>query len=234
MKNYNIDIKINDPLIIMGNGPSLKNIDFNILKDKDTFGVKDAYRIYPKINWYPKYWGAFDIEWFYTNNNLAKIEEFILLNKCYCFLPQWDLYKKDFDNILCMPFTSKICKNVNGIPHHDLVIYGGGSSTHNACRIGINLGYKKIILIGVDCTYTGTNMAPYFDKDIPNIPLDLTVLRIKYNKNSYDELFNHINKQQGNDLLDLSKEYPNIDFVNCGGELSHVDIFRRNKLENEL
>lgn len=224
----------NKSIIIMGNGPSLKTINFNMLTNVDTFGVKDAYRIYSKNNWYPKYWGAFDIEWFYCNDNLKLIEEFIKLNKCHCFLPQRSLYEKDFDNVTYMPFTSKIYNIVNGIPHYDLVRYGGGSSTHNACRISINLGYNKIILIGVDCSYTHSNMAPYFDKDIPDIPLDLIVLQKKYNKNNFDEFFKHINSQQSNDLIELSKEYPNVEFVNCGGELSKLEYFRRGKLEDEV
>jgi len=47
------------PLIIMGNGPSLKNVDFNLLSDQDTFGLNGAYLKFQEMNWFPKYYGMF-------------------------------------------------------------------------------------------------------------------------------------------------------------------------------
>ena len=51
---------MNNTLVVMGNGPSLKDIDWNLLKECDTFGLNSAYRAYEKLNWYPTYHGCFD------------------------------------------------------------------------------------------------------------------------------------------------------------------------------
>ena len=47
-------------LIVMGNGPSLKDVDFDMLSGYDTFGLNAAYRAYPRLNWWPTYHGCFD------------------------------------------------------------------------------------------------------------------------------------------------------------------------------
>ena len=43
-----------DLIIVMGNGPSLKNVDFKLLDGIDTFGLNSAYRAYERLNWWPK------------------------------------------------------------------------------------------------------------------------------------------------------------------------------------
>ncbi len=53
-------MKNDKTLVIMGNGPSLKKIDFDLLRSVDTFGLNAAYRAYPRLNWWPTYHGCFD------------------------------------------------------------------------------------------------------------------------------------------------------------------------------
>ena len=47
-------------LIVMGNGPSLKELNWDLIKDFDTFGLNSAYRAYERLDWYPTYHGCFD------------------------------------------------------------------------------------------------------------------------------------------------------------------------------
>ena len=47
-------------LIVMGNGPSLKDLNWDLIKDFDTFGLNSAYRAYERLDWYPTYHGCFD------------------------------------------------------------------------------------------------------------------------------------------------------------------------------
>ncbi|GAI03594.1 unnamed protein product, partial [marine sediment metagenome] len=49
-----------DTIVIMGNGPSLKDVDFDMLNGFDTFGLNAAYRAYERMDWWPKYHGCFD------------------------------------------------------------------------------------------------------------------------------------------------------------------------------
>jgi hypothetical protein len=47
-------------IVIMGNGPSLKDVDFRMLDEFDTFGLNSAYRAYERLDWWPKYHGCYD------------------------------------------------------------------------------------------------------------------------------------------------------------------------------
>ena len=49
-----------DTIIIMGNGPSLGDVDFSVLDGYDTFGLNSAYRAYSRLDWWPTYHGCFD------------------------------------------------------------------------------------------------------------------------------------------------------------------------------
>ena len=43
-----------DTFYVICNGPSLKGFDFNVLKGKPTIGMNAAYRMFEKINFWPK------------------------------------------------------------------------------------------------------------------------------------------------------------------------------------
>ena len=47
---------MNDTIVIMGNGPSLKDVDFAKLDGFDTFGLNSAYRAYERMDWWPVPW----------------------------------------------------------------------------------------------------------------------------------------------------------------------------------
>ena len=42
------------------NGPSLKDFDFETLRDFDVFGMNAAYRFWEKEKWYPHYYSCLD------------------------------------------------------------------------------------------------------------------------------------------------------------------------------
>ena len=142
----------NKTLIVMGNGPSLGDVDFDALRDFDTFGLNAAYRAYERMNWYPTYFGCFD----YIVNDSHK-EQFTKLIedetngiKKFFFLRQFvDTPRQQ--KIWLLPYGKH-----NHLPQDTADFYyfnDGGSSGANASQIGICLGYKKIILVGVDCNY---------------------------------------------------------------------------------
>jgi len=49
------------PLIILGNGKSLADVDFDMLDTHATFGLNSAYKRFKEIGWYPKYYGIFNL-----------------------------------------------------------------------------------------------------------------------------------------------------------------------------
>ena len=59
----------------MGNGPSLAEVDFDMLKGFDTFGLNSAYRAYERLNWWPTYHGCFD--YIVTDNHTEAFQNLI-------------------------------------------------------------------------------------------------------------------------------------------------------------
>ena len=137
-------------LIIMGNGPSLADVDFNDLDGFDTFGLNSAYRAYYRMDWFPTYHGCFDYR--VTDNHESE----------FCKLIETGKIKKHFYiknissnsrfqhiNLLQFGTTSRMNNSTRDFSNfHD-----NGNSGANASSVGVCLGYKKIILLGVDCNY---------------------------------------------------------------------------------
>ena len=142
-------------LIVMGNGPSLKEIDLNLLKKHDTFGLNAAYRIYDKINFYPTYFGCFDHR--LNESHKQNFSNLILNNnliKKFFFVGNEDgqiLYDNNVINN--SKFTKINLKNNKFLSKSFLEFNDLGSSGANAAQSGILMGYKKIILVGCDCNY---------------------------------------------------------------------------------
>src|SRR5210317_2132446 len=66
---------MNKPLIVMCNGPSLKEIDLDSLRGHDIIGMNAAYRYYYKNDFWPKYFGCFDYR--VTNNHEGEYKKLI-------------------------------------------------------------------------------------------------------------------------------------------------------------
>jgi hypothetical protein len=137
-------------LIIMGNGPSLKDVDFDMLEGFDTFGLNSAYRAYPRLNWWPTYHGCFDYR--VTDNHKDKFIDLINSGKIKKHFYIRNLSdKENFQHVNLLPFgsTNRMNNKIEDFKNfHD-----NGNSGANASSVGVCLGYKKIILVGVDCNY---------------------------------------------------------------------------------
>lgn len=158
--------KEKDILVVVGNGPSLKQEFFDIIKelDIDTMGLNSAYRYFEKMDWYPKYYGCFDYalteshkeEWskmILDPNN--PIEKYFLIERpsVEAKLPHTSCYFAD--EIRNHPKFVERPHNQDGLgyPHYGTRDKKISCTGANAARTGIELGYKKIILIGHDATY---------------------------------------------------------------------------------
>ena len=137
-------------LILMGNGPSLADVDFNMLDGHDSFGLNSAYRAYPRLNWWPTYHGCFDYR--VTDNHKTSFIDLINSGKIKKHFYIRDLSdKENFQHINLLPFGST--NRMNNKPEHFKNFHDNGNSGANACSVAVCLGYQKIILLGVDCNY---------------------------------------------------------------------------------
>ena len=153
-----INLSLTDKtIVIMGNGQSLKNIDFNLLKNFHTFGLNSAYKKYKELNFYPTYFGSFDpklVEYHHSNfvelMNNSKIKKFYFLNENTKGQKQFTNTEENNTKYQTINFHPP---TINYTPSSFKKFYKLQNSGATAALISILLGYKKIILLGCDCNY---------------------------------------------------------------------------------
>jgi len=227
----------------MGNGPSLRSVDFGLLVGIDTFGLNAAYRMYRKMNWWPTYHGCFD----YVVCEDHRKEYQSLINDESNGIKKF-FYIKDFDPSprfqlvkLSGGFNplSPLCRSTEDFKNFN----DRGNSGANACQVAICMGYNKIILLGADCNYKeivdGAKI--YKDNGVNRLIISED---IKHNPNYWFDDYQqpgdkynipniNVFQKPGWEALATLCDNTGIDIVNCS-ELSKLDCFRKSKLEKEL
>jgi len=155
----------NDTFILLGNGPSLADVDLHSLRPYHTMGLNAAYRAYERLGFWPQYFGCFDAlvcghhsARFKELIRDSQIEKFFFINyneQKKPIFPEQDIQssprfqpinfvertmpEKDRDDILSVSFN----------PFIDMLTSGS-----NSIQIALLMGYRKIILLGCDANYT--------------------------------------------------------------------------------
>lgn len=158
-----------DTIIIMGNGPSLKEEYFDILRDLDvhTIGLNAAYRYWRLIDWYPTYYCCFDYA--VTLSHKDEISKMILDENIP--IESYVLLEKPTPKSLLNPKIRYFSDEIRNHPKyfekkHNKDFFGRSGDPDNgkhpqkftstgcgAVRVAIEMGYKNIILIGMDGNY---------------------------------------------------------------------------------
>lgn len=243
-----------DVIVIVGNGPSLKQEYLDKIKDDniDSMGLNSAYRYFEKMNWYPKYFGCFDYA--LTESHKEKWSEMILDESCS--IEKYFLIERPSVEAL-LPhtkfyFSSKIRNHPKFVerPHNQDGLgypYFGTKNNKisctgaNAVRTAVELGYKKIILIGHDAKYVQS-------KDVKEAKfVNGCRYEIGEEMDSNPNYFWDDYQKKG-DLFHnpgspvnawhklgecLQKFAPNVDVVNCS-EGSAIKCFRFGNFEEEI
>ena len=244
----------NDTLIVVGNGPSLKKHYFELIKNAnvDTFGLNSAYRYFKEMDWYPTYYGCFDYA--LTESHREQWSEMILDENCpiekffhierpsiEALLPHTECYFSE--EVRKHPKFVERPHNQDGVGYPE---YGTRNNKvsctgANAVRTGVELGYKKIILIGHDAKYVQSKdikEAKYVqgcryvvDSDIGDNP---NYFWSDYQKEG--DLFHNPGSpvDAWHKLGECLEKYaPDVDIVNCS-EGSAIQCFRFADFEKEI
>ena len=138
-------------IFVVGNGKSLKDFDFNYLKDKKWIGTCLGFRHWDIINIYPTHYVCVDNV--VCNHHRKKILEMVKEKKCESFLICGSLFQSDigeelkkYNNVI--PFQHFMLAEQN--PFRYLIDYCTGSS---AVLYGYCLDFDIINLLGMDCKY---------------------------------------------------------------------------------
>ena len=141
---------------IIGNAPSLRSSDLDMLKNEITFGSNQCYLMYDKTQWRPTYYAVADplilkrlygdirlyvkSPVFYVCNSILEMSEFQLSNAYY----YWLNYNVDWNpNIDAMPFFSD----------NPSLTYWGASVTYDIFQLAVYMGFQEIHLLGIDFSY---------------------------------------------------------------------------------
>lgn len=141
LKRYK-DIHDGEDCFIIGNGPSLNEIDLNKLNDYTTFGLNKIYLMFDKVNFRPSYHVAV--------NPLVIEQSF-----------------KEFESLSCPTFISyragrRVVRKLDHVNFlmtgghlrfsEDIVreIHEGWTVTFVAMQLAYYMGFKNIFLVGVD------------------------------------------------------------------------------------
>lgn len=140
----------NEPLVVLGNGSSLRDFDFHSLTGVDSIGMNAAYRHWDRINWYPTYYCCMDtvvilshaehilrlirerksngIRRFFLREVLAEAHPWIRRDESVVILED---VKESYDVLAEKCITT-------------------GSFS---ALFGATMGYRTIALLGIDCNY---------------------------------------------------------------------------------
>jgi|APSaa5957512622_1039677.scaffolds.fasta_scaffold31983_1 hypothetical protein len=139
---------------IMGNGPSLANMDLTPLKNEITFGLNRIYLLFNKMPFIPTYYLSVNqlvLEQFASEISALSMPKFLTWNRRNSF----DEYDPNTNFLrLGLALRDKFNHKI------DRKFYSGGTVTYVAIQLAYIMGFAEIILIGVDHSFA--------DKGVPN------------------------------------------------------------------
>ncbi len=140
-------------IYIIGNGPSLKEINMHYLKNEYTFSYNRAYIAYDDWGFVPKFYSIVDRIVLPDNkdevNQMIKSKKF---SKTLFFFPDWsNIFISKGENVFFIkefPYMF-FQENIDDIGFSIL-----GNVAATSIQIVVYMGFKEIVLLGIDANYT--------------------------------------------------------------------------------
>ncbi len=142
---------------IVGTGPSLKMEDLELIKGEYSFSVNSIVLSFPDTVWRPTYYciqdrfGYEKLKDAIREANMPVVFNGISNKRMTPVM--------DIDNI---PYPLNLLDHGKAIPKHITkfsdnafnVVYAGHSITYSAMELAVYMGFKEIVLLGIDCDYS--------------------------------------------------------------------------------
>jgi hypothetical protein len=162
---------------IVGNGPSLNDLDLTKLKHEITFGVNAIYTNFDKMGFYPTYYVVEDT--FVAEDRASEINTYKDSLKFYGNYLSYCLIRDDKSILLNVIMNYS---DYEDFPHfsRDVArrVWVGGTVTYICLQLAYYMGFKEVYLIGFDHSYS--------------IPPDALVAGLEITSTSDDP--NHFNR----------------------------------------
>lgn len=146
---------------IMGNGPSLNQMDLNILKNDHVWCSNRSYLLFDRIEWLPKFYVAMDKR--VVPDNKEQINDLPGILPSTMFFYPVDFRKKgilkSFSNVYW--FNERPLRlDMNKLPEGTFStnaakeVFASFTVTITAMQLAVHLGFDPIFLIGCDTSYS--------------------------------------------------------------------------------
>lgn len=142
---------------IVGTGPSLTMEDLQLIKAEYSFSVNSIVLSFNDTDWRPTYYAIQD------KFGYEKLKDAIRnASMPYVFNGISDKRMTPIMDIDFIPFPVNLLDHGKAIPNHITrfsedaykCVYAGHSITYSAIELAVYMGFKEIILLGVDCDYS--------------------------------------------------------------------------------
>lgn len=232
------NIHSDDIAVIIGNGPSLNKIDFKILTNYISFGVNGIFYKKDELGFTPDYYVVEDTA--VMKDNVERIKNFNGL-KANFFPKMYKKYFLDHSNNYYFSMDRRFYEKSSysfEIPQFSLDInnriFCNQSVTFINLQIAYYMGFKKVLLVGMDNNYEVPNSSIIDEHKILSQDDDPNHFHPDYfgkGKTWHDPKLYNVKKAYK--FFKLIYESDNREIINCsiGGKL---EIFRRGKLEDYL
>jgi len=132
--------------IVLGCGPTLSQFPFKRIT-VPTFGMKNAWKSFDRMGWWPTYYANLD-----KVNEEYHRKDLVRIIKDPCVLTQkFFLHEKicESDRIEVVRYRRPLFDFGDTLDD----LGDGGNTATNAAQIAVALGYRQLILVGVDLSY---------------------------------------------------------------------------------
>lgn len=152
-------------IVVIGNGPSLRNFDWLSISSVHTLGMNAAYRYWERINWYPDHYACIDDQLIETHHNEiyrlvkeGRVKTAFVLAKILDYHPELltldnVFYLESFHNV-----RWKRCQDYHKIPRIQAKEFRESDPSKvttgaYSIRFAAFIGYTEITTLGIDLKY---------------------------------------------------------------------------------
>jgi len=140
------DIHKGERIVIIGNGPSLRQTDLSKLRNEFTFGLNRIYLLFPELGFQTTYFASTNdlvIEQFRDDILALSLPKFLAWHSRRHFPA--DLPLSDLPTFIYTSYTGpRFSRDARGR------VWEGATITNVALQIAFYMGFQQVILIGVD------------------------------------------------------------------------------------
>lgn len=144
---------------IMGNGPSLNQMNLNLFENENVWGSNRCYLLFDRVNWRPRFYVAVDKR--VVPDNAIEIDSLSrqLPNSLF-FYPVSFRYNRTLHSAKNVYWYNEISLSDHNLPYSMFsknpseLVYSVRTVTVAMLQLAVYLGFNPIYLIGCDTSYT--------------------------------------------------------------------------------